>query len=67
MIYEQIVALKDEDENESGSIYHSGIIYRLNLETPQTRYKEDRKVFRQIVNSWRRISETDETQAGIKR
>jgi hypothetical protein len=56
MISEQIIALKKAGEEDLG------IIYRLALETPPSRYKTDRKIFRQIINSWRIVSETVETE-----
>jgi hypothetical protein len=54
MISEQLIALRQEAEEDSG------IIYIFRLDTPKSRYKEDRKRFKQIINSWRRYSETTE-------
>jgi hypothetical protein len=56
MVSEQIIALKKAGEEDLG------IIYRLTLETPPSRYKTDRKIFRQIINSWRIVSETVVTE-----
>jgi hypothetical protein len=55
MISEQLIALRQETKEDSG------IIYIFRLDTPKSRYKEDRKRFKQIIHSWRKYSETAET------
>lgn len=55
MMSEQVIALRKDSEEDSG------IIYIFRLDTPKSRYKEDRKRFKQIINSWRKYSETTET------
>ena len=55
MISEQLIALRQETKEDSG------IIYIFRLDTPKSRYKEDRNRFKQIIHSWRKYSETAET------
>jgi hypothetical protein len=56
MMSEQFIVLRQEAEEDSG------IIYIFRLDTPKSRYKEDRKRFKQIINSWRRYSEATEIE-----
>jgi hypothetical protein len=58
LVSEHLIVLRREAQDDFG------IIYTFRLDTPKARYKDDRKIFKQIIKSWRRYSETAETRPG---
>jgi hypothetical protein len=58
MVSEQLIALRREAEDDFG------IIYSFRLDTPKSRYNADRKIFKKIIKSWRRYSDSSETKPG---
>jgi hypothetical protein len=59
IVSEQLIALRREAEDDFG------VIYIIRLETPKSRYKSDRKIFRKIINSWRIYSDTSQASVGL--
>lgn len=53
-VSQQLIALRRESEDDFG------IIYILRLDTPKSNFKEDSKVLKEMIRSWRKFSETAE-------